>query len=149
MPPNLDGIYYIVNPTIQGVLLMMEKGTADIVGNYLDGSQGKHLDSLPHLKMVATPNHGMYEIRPNVRMKPFDTPAFREAFQHAINRKMMLDVNLSGFGLICHNTPINPLNKFWSDPSISAIEFDLKKARTILEAAGYTWDQAGKLQYPK
>lgn len=149
MPPNFDGLYYIVNPTIPGLLMMMEKGQAEIVGNYLDGKQGKDLDSLPHLKMVATPNHGMYEVRPNVKMKPFDDPAFRQAFQHAVNRKMMLDVNLSGFGTICHNTPINPLNKFWSDPEIPVVEFDLNKARAILKAAGYTWDEKGKLHYPK
>jgi len=149
MPPNLDGIYYIVNPTIQGVMAMMEKGQAEITGVILDGKQGKYLDSLPHLKMVAAPNHGLQEIRPNLKMKPFDDPAFRQAFQHAINRKMMLDVALDGYGTICHNTPITPLNKFWNDPNIPVIEFDLSKARAILKAAGYTWDEKGKLRYPK
>jgi len=149
MPPNLDGFYYVVNPTIQGVMAMMEKGQAEIVGTNLDGNQGRHLDSLPHLKMVTVKSHGLQEIRPNLKMKPFDDPAFREAFQHAMNRKMMVDVVTNGYALAAPTTPIAPLNKFWSDPETPFVEFDLSKARAILKAGGYTWDEKGKLHFPK
>lgn len=146
--PNFDGLYYIVNPTIDGIMAMLEKGQAEIVGWYLDSKQGKQLDAFPHLKMVKAPSHGLHEIRPNCNMKPTSDPKFREAFQHVINRRAMLNVILEGYGSVCHNTPINPLIKLWNNPDIPVMEFSLDKARSILKAAGYTWDAKGHLCYP-
>ena len=131
------------------MMAALEKGNAEIMGYYVDGKQGKRLDALPHLKMVDTPNQGLVEIRPNFKMKPFDDPAFRRAFQHAINRKAILEIALDGCGTICQNTPIHPLIKPWHDPDATTPEFDLEKARAILKSAGYTWDEKGKLHSPR
>lgn len=146
--PNFDGMYYIITPTIEGMMAMLEKGQAEILGWFLDMKQAKKLDAFPHLKMVAAPGHGVYEIRPNLKMKPTDDPMFRRAFQYAINRKGMLDIVFGRYGIVAHNTPITPLLKFWNNPDIPVIEFDLDKAREILKAAGYTWDEKGHLCYP-
>jgi peptide/nickel transport system substrate-binding protein len=138
----------VVNPTIDGIVGMLEKGQADIVGWYLDSKQGKRLDTIPHLKMVRAPSHGLHEIRPHCNLKPTSDPKFRQAFQHAMNRRAMRDVILEGYGSVCHNTPINPLIKLWNNPDIPVIEFDLDKAKSILKSAGYTWDARGRLCYP-
>jgi peptide/nickel transport system substrate-binding protein len=61
----------------------------------------------------------------------------------------MLDVVCGGYGTISYNTPISPLIKFWNNPKIPVIEFNLDKAKDILKAAGYTWDEKGRLCYPK
>jgi peptide/nickel transport system substrate-binding protein len=149
MPPHFDGIYHIVNPNPDSMLAMMEKGQAEIMSWGIDAKQAERLNALPNVKAVPAPNIGMYEIRPNFKMKPMDDLAFRQAFHHTINKKAMLEIVLGGLGRICANTPINPLNKFWNDPEIPVVEFDLAKARTILKDAGYTWDQKGHLCYPK
>jgi len=81
-------------------------------------------------------------------MKPMDDPIFRQAFQHAINRKGMLEIIYGNYGNACHNTPITPFLKFWNNPDIPIIDFDLNKAREILKTAGYTWDKEGRLCYP-
>jgi peptide/nickel transport system substrate-binding protein len=146
--PNFDGLYCIVTPSLEGMMAALERGDAEILGWFVDAKQGKKLDSNPHLKMVTAPGHGLYEMRPNFRMKPTSDPIFRKAFQHAINRKKMLDVIFEGHGTICHNTPITPLVEFWSNPNIGTPEFDLTKARKILKDGGYTWDSEGHLCYP-
>ena len=149
MAPNFDGLYYVVTPSVEGMMAALEKGQAEILGWFIDGKQGKKLDAFPHLKMVAVPGHGMHELRPNLTMKPMDDPEFRRAFQHAINRRAMLDIVMGGYGTVCRNTPISPLIEFWNNPDIPVIEFDLNKAREILKAAGYTWDEKGRLCYPE
>jgi peptide/nickel transport system substrate-binding protein len=149
VPPNFDGLYLIITPTNESMMAALEKGNAEIMGYYVDGKQGKRLDALPHLKMVSTSNQGLVEIRPNLKMKPFDDPAFRRAFQHAINRKAMLEIAVDGCGTICQNTPIHPQIKQWHDPDAITPEFNLEKARGILKTAGYTWDEKGKLHSPK
>jgi peptide/nickel transport system substrate-binding protein len=146
--PKFDGLYWIVNPTVEGQMAMLEKGQAEILGWYLDGMQGKTLDAFPHLKTVISPNHGFHEMRPNLKMKPMDDPMFRRAFQYAINRKGMVEIILGGAGTPCRNTPIHPLIEFWNNPDIPVMEFSLDKAREILKTAGYTWDGKGHLCYP-
>jgi len=146
--PKFDGLYYIYIPTTEGMMAMLERDEAEIFGFTLDASQGKKLAELSHLTMVTAPSQGMTEIRPNVKMKPMDDPAFRRAIQHAIDRKKMLDVIFLGYGIVAHNTPITPLLKYWNNPNIPVVEFDLDKARKILKSAGYTWDDKGRLLHP-
>jgi peptide/nickel transport system substrate-binding protein len=149
MAPNFDGLWYIFNPTIDGCIALLEKGQVEIMGWYLDPKQAKDLDALPHMKSVGAPNHGIHELRPNLSMKPMSDPEFRRAFQHIINRRAMLDIIRGGFGTVARNTPITPLVKFWNNPDIPVVEYDLDKARQILKAAGYTWDEKGQLLYPE
>ena len=129
-------------------MAMLEKGQAEIFGFALDAIQSQKLATHPHLKTIRTPSHGVTEIRPNLKMKPLNDPKFREAFQHAIDRKRMLDVIFQGEGIVAQNTPITPMLKQWHNANIPMIEFDLNKAREILKSAGYTWDEKGRLCYP-
>jgi peptide/nickel transport system substrate-binding protein len=148
MAPKFDGLYYIQVPSVENQMAMLEKEQAEILGWFVDKKQGDKLDSFPHLKMVAVPGHGIHEIRPNCNLKPTSDPQFRKAFQHLVNRRQMLEVTYEGFGVLCHNTPITPKLEFWNNPNIPIIEFDINKAKDILKAAGYTWDEEGRLCYP-
>jgi len=149
MAPNFDGMWVIVAPTIGGMLAMLEQEKAEIMGWYVDPKSGEQLAALPHLKMVTADGAGRYELRPNLKMKPMSDPMFRQAFQHAINRKGINDVIYGGRGTECPNTPIPVYNKYWNNPDIPVMEFNLGKAREILKAAGYTWDKKGRLCYPE
>jgi len=146
--PNFDGLYYLVVPTTEGMIAMLEKQQAEIYGFALDAVQANKLDALPYLKTVRVPNHSITEIRPNFKMRPTSDPSFRRAFQYAINRKGLLDIVYQGQGVVAHNTPIIPINKPWSNPNVPSIKFDLGKATQILKEAGYTWDSKGRLCYP-
>lgn len=148
MAPKFNGLYYIVIPSIENQMAMLEKGQAEILGWYVDLKQGKKLEKFSHLKMVSVPGHGIHDIRPNVKLKPLNDPEFRRAVQHAIDRRKMLDIIYGGRGTVCRNTPISPLIKFWNNPDIPMKDFDLDKAREILKSAGYTWDSNGRLCYP-
>ena len=43
---------------------------------------------------------------------------------------------------------IAPANKFWHNDAVASRRTNVKKAREILAAAGYTWDGDGKIHYP-
>jgi peptide/nickel transport system substrate-binding protein len=149
MAPEIDGIYCIVTPTREGMMAMLEKGDAEIMGSYVDGAQGDRLNALPHLTTISVSSPGMYEIRPNLALRPMSDPAFRAAFQLVIDRKTMLDVALGGKGVIASNTPIAPLMENWTNPKIEPFTFDLERAKKVLSQAGYTWNEKGQLCYPK
>lgn len=147
--PQFDGIYYRVNPTTEGIMAMMEKGEADVVAWNLDAEQAKRLSSFPHLKTIQTPSIAMTEIRPHFKKSPTDDPAFRQALQHATHRKLMLDITYGGNGVLGVNTPIIPTISYWNNPKVGVPEYNIEKAKSILQKAGYTWDGSGRLCYPK
>lgn len=147
--PKFDGLYYKINPTMEGIMAMLEKGDADIVAWNLDAEQAKRLDALPHLTAINTPSIGMTELRPNFKLKPFDDPKFRQAFKHAVNRRLMLDINYGGNGIVSADTPIAKTISFWSNHDLKPAKYSLDEARKILKSAGYTWDKKGHLLHPK
>lgn len=44
---------------------------------------------------------------------------------------------------------ISPVNEFWHNPAVKVPTEDAKRARQILTEAGYSWNSAGKLLYPR
>jgi len=147
--PQFDGLYVLYVPTVEGMIAMLEKGQAEIYGFTLDSVQAARLNAMPHLTSVGAKSHSVTEIRPNFTSKPMNDPNFRRAFQHAINRKKLLDVLYQGAGVVATTTPLAPALAPWHNPNLSFKEFDLSKARQILKEAGYTWDDKGRLYYPE
>jgi peptide/nickel transport system substrate-binding protein len=149
MAPKIDGVYWLVVPSLENQMGMMEQGEADLLGWYIDRKQGDMLAKQPHLTVTSTPNHGLHEIRMNVAMPPLDNPGFRAALQQATDRKMLLDLVFGGAGVVANNSPIIPINKFWSNPDVPNPPYSPEAARKTLENAGFSWSSAGKLLYPK
>ena len=149
MAPKIDGVYWLAVPSLENQMGMMERGDADLLGWYIDRKQGDTLAKNADLTVVSTPSHGMHEIRMHVTMAPLDDPAMRLALQHATDRKMLLQLVFGGAGSLANNSPILPINKFWSDPDVPNPEFSIDAARQTLEKAGYSWDSSGQLLHPK
>jgi len=147
--PQFDGLYYKIVASREAILAAMEKGEADVVAWNLDAVQGKRLGDFPHLTAVNYPSIGMSDVRPNLRKAPTNDLAFRRALNHAMNRKLMLEICYGGYGDLGGVTPIAPIIKFWHNSDLPVPEYDLDKAREILKKAGYTWDSKGNLCYPK
>ncbi|WJR80021.1 ABC transporter substrate-binding protein [Bradyrhizobium sp. NP1] len=149
MAPKIDGVYWLVVPNLENQMGMMERGEADLLGWYIDRKQGDMLAKNPDLTVVSTPTHGLHEIRMHVTMAPLDEPNLRLALQQATDRQMLLDLVFGGAGVVAYNTPIIPINKFWSNPNVPNPTFSIEAARKTLEKAGYSWNSSGELLYPK
>lgn len=149
MAPKIEGVYWLVVPSLENQMGMMEKGEADLLGWYIDRKQGDMLARNPDLKVVSTPNHGLHEIRMNVGLPPLDNPAFRLALQQATDRQLLLDLVFGGSGVIANNSPIIPVNKQWSNPDVPNPPFSIEDARKTLEKAGFGWNSSGELLHPK
>ncbi len=147
--PHIEGVYWLVVPSLENQMGMVERGEADLLGWYIDRKQGDMLAQHKQLKVVYAPNHGMHELRMNLAMPPLDDPQFRLALQQATDRKMLLDLIFGGAGTVANNSFIMPINKFWSNPDVPNPPFSLESARETLKKAGYTWNSGGQLLHPK
>lgn len=149
MAPKIDGVYWLVVPNLENQMGMMERGDADLLGWYIDRKQGDMLAKSPDLTVVSTPSHGLHEIRMHLTMAPLDDPNLRIALQQATDRQMLLDLVFGGAGVVAYNSPIMPINKFWSNPNVPNPAFSIDAARKTLEKAGYGWNANGDLLHPK
>ncbi|HLI10338.1 MAG TPA: ABC transporter substrate-binding protein [Alphaproteobacteria bacterium] len=149
MAPHIEGVYWLVVPSLENQMGMVEQGEADLLGWYIDRKQGDMLAQHKSLKVVSTPNHGMHEIRLNLTMPPMNDPNFRLALQQATDRKMLLDLIFGGEGVVANNSLIIPINKFWSNPKVPNPPFSIDDARATLKKAGYAWNSDGQLTHPK
>jgi len=70
-------------------------------------------------------------------------PAFRDALGYAIDKELLVERVLGGYGEV-GTTNVAPFQVKWHTPPATPRTFDLELAKTKLDAAGYALDSAGK-----
>jgi peptide/nickel transport system substrate-binding protein len=147
--PHIDGLIWREQMAPDARVSGLIAGEVDISSADMRPSQAKTLERHNYLKVVINPSHRLFMARPNMQRKPFDDREFRRALFHAINLKKIHQIVFEGAGDEGRNTPISPVFKVWHNSKIPPIDFSLDKARQILKDAGYSWDNAGRLCFPK
>lgn len=145
--PNMPEVYWLIVPSIDSQLGMLESGNADLMAWNLTPTQLARLKNAKDIVAPPAPSHAPREIRFNMSMPPFNDVVMRRAFSMAIDRKQIINTLLDGAATPGNDAYISP-KLSWSDASIKVPEFDLEGARKMLQAAGYSWDAQGKLRYP-
>jgi peptide/nickel transport system substrate-binding protein len=75
--------------------------------------------------------------------KALQDPAFRDALGYAIDKQALVDKVLDGYGLV-GDTIIPPFHARWHVPPANPRTFDIAKAKSLLDAAGYKLDAEGR-----
>jgi len=145
-PPQLDGVLFVFFGTGEGVSTALKKKEVDNMVT-VSAQQVMELEELDYIKVLKIPNHTTDGVILNIRRKPFDDPQFRLALAYTIPREQMVEeifFGLAGVGA----SMIAPQNEYWHNPNIKPYSYDLEKAREVLKAAGYRWNEDGRLCYP-
>ncbi len=146
--PAVDGIIRVVFPTVDGIVGALERGEVDFTGWWLEPAEAARLRAVAHLKAIEVPNHGFLAVDYNNRRDPFKHAAFRRALAYAVPKQRILDLLLEKHGSLAFST-VGPENKFWHNPNLEKVNYDLGKARQILLDAGFRFDGSGRLHVPK
>ncbi len=146
--PQVDVLVAII-PTSEVWLGMLENQELDANGTYVRGdSQIETLEVMDHLEILITPSVGVQSVYIDTRVLPGSDPAFRRAVHHLIPKESILDVVAGlGGGTIADANWVHPTSEFYN-PNTASYPYDPEAARQILEDAGYTWDDEGRLHYP-
>jgi peptide/nickel transport system substrate-binding protein len=158
--PYLDKIIYLIIPDPQAQLLKFMDGELDATS--VAGEDYPLLKPLEKKK-----NFHIYEagadydsnfvtfnqnpaFNPQTR-KPFVDPVqlswftnleFRRAVAHAIDKKKIIEILNNGFGLP-QDGPMSPSSGFFYNPDVRVYDYNLEKARMILEKAGFKYSNGG------
>ena len=147
-PPKIEGLLITMIPSIDGIMGRLETKEIDFAINSLIPSQANRLKKFKHLSVVETDDIGYIKIDMFLAKMPWKDIELRRALHHAIDKEFVVNTLWEGAGVLGKNTLIPPANKFWYNPNLPEVKFDLDKARKILMDAGYGWDDEGRLLYP-
>ncbi len=120
---------------------------ADVNYEPLSVIQAQLAEAVPHLTVERKNSISIRVVGFNVRVAPFDDPAFRDAIGYTFDYDTIVNVILGGAGEPGAGV-IAPANEFWHSSNQLVREFNPDKAREILAAAGYEWDASGLLYMP-
>ena len=146
-PPKCAGIIRITYGSHDAMAAAIEAGECDRTRYILKPALVQDLDKVAGCVGKGYPSHGLYDLGYNHSRGPLKDPAFRAAMDLVIPRDVIRDVVMSGFAAN-GGSVIAPANEFWHNPAVKANSQNVKKAREMLAAAGYSWDGDGKLLYP-
>lgn len=145
--PKCEGIIRVTYGSHDAMAAAIETGECDRTRYILKPSLVQDLNQIKGIVGKGYPSHGFYDLGYNHRRGPLADPAFRAAMDLVIPRDVIRDVIMSGFAEN-GGSVIAPANKFWHNSSIKANSQNIKQAKIMLAAAGYSWNSEGKLVYP-
>ena len=76
-----------------------------------------------------------------------DDPVFRKALAHALPKEAIIKNIFKGFAVPA-NSYISPALGFWRHDDLPEYEFDIERAKAVLQAGGYRWDERNRLLRP-
>ncbi len=150
--PVVDEIWVVAAPTLDGLMGRLESQELDVIESssiHLTPSQAKQLARQAHVKIEQTKDVNWYHGVVRCSCLPWRDYQFRLAWQHSIDREFIVKVPWEGAGRMPASNTFLVEGNPWHNPDLPKVpEFDLKKAREILKAAGYSWASDGRLVYP-
>ena len=145
---DIDAVDFNIYADSEGVYTALVTEEIDMTAWRLEPAQINLAEQEDHLEVVSVPDFGYYHMTYNLRVPPMDDIEFRRALAHAIPYDTFINVLLDGLGER-GTSIIAPVNAFWHNPDVPLYDYDLDLARERLEAAGYWWDDEGRLNFPQ
>ncbi|MBF0525125.1 MAG: ABC transporter substrate-binding protein [Deltaproteobacteria bacterium] len=142
--PYVENILFKIYGTNDAAVLAVKKGDIDFLYSGVHPGFIKDLKGTPGIKTFTNVKDGIYYLGFNLRKKPFSDPAFRQAVAYVIDKAFLVERVLQGYGRRL-DTIIPPANAALFDPNTEKYGLGMshpdriKKAVSILEAAGYKW----------
>jgi len=160
--PYLDKIIYVIVSDPDAVLLKFIDGEIDSIG-----VQGQNYPLLKPLEvkrnfkifeagagfdssfLVFNQNPGINSETKKFYMDPikrswFENVNFRRALAHCIDKKKMIQILFNELGF-SEDGPMSPSSGFYYNPRIRIYDYDLDKAKKILQEGGFVYK--GKILY--
>jgi len=145
-----QGPYYIENlvfrtvPEASTVLAGLQAG--EIQYAQLERKDADSFKSAGDFTVFEQTFKGMMGFFFNASKPPFDDIKVRQAFNLAFNRQAMVDLALQGMG----EPQFGPLSKpqigYWNGVENIGYGYDLEKAKSLMQEAGYTYNADGMLE---
>jgi peptide/nickel transport system substrate-binding protein len=144
--PYLDKVTFRFIPDPNSQTAALRAGDIDVIGWIGSPETALELAKDKRYKVLAGASTAETILSTNNKVKPFDNLKVRQAMAHAIDRQMILDLAMSGFGTAIgsHWSPAAP---YYVD-LINTYPYNPEQAKKLLSEAGYPDGFDAVLQVP-
>lgn len=132
--PKLDKIIFRSIPDNSARLMELQSGTIDIMTG-LSPEDVKLVEADPNLQVLLRPSMNVGYMAMHTGKKPFDNAKVRQAINHAIDKKALIEAFYAGLAEPAKN-PLPPSLWGYND-SVQDYEYSVEKAKALLAEAGY------------
>ncbi|GEM_PF-2824387 len=148
--PQYDGVRRLALGQADAIRSAMLAGTGDIATMVLPvATMSDMAEQEASLDFLEIPSHGSMLVWLNNQKAPFTDKAFRQALRQATSKDRAAIEGWLGFAVPAGEGPVPMQLGQWHNNELVPIAFDVEAARKTLADAGYGWDSAGRLHYPK
>lgn len=133
--PYLDKVVVQVVGDAQGLVAQVQSGAIDFADGLPETLVAQFQDSEDFRVATNDLASAFYYVAANTSKPPLDDVRVRQAINHAINRDRFVESGLSGLGEKA-TVPWPQASTVYDESYADAVEFDLDKARSLLEEAG-------------
>jgi peptide/nickel transport system substrate-binding protein len=145
--PNVDSVVYTIYGSQDAAILALKNGEVDFVLNSLGLQRGlaNQIRTDPNLTVLENPTNGFRYLSFNVRRRPMNDCAFRQAVAVLIDKEFVTQTILQGAAFPLY-TFVPEGNTAWYYADTPKLGQGLTReqrtnlALAILELAGYTWE---------
>lgn len=130
----LDTITFSVVPETGARIAELESGTTE-VSDGIGTENIERIEGADGINLQTIESNLVDYIGINVESEPLDDPRVRQAISHALNREEVISGIYNGSGRPAHG-PLPPGMLGYVD-DLDGIEYDMDRARELLEEAGY------------
>lgn len=133
-PAHVDTVTFKVVPEGATRVADLQSGYTHIAGA-IEPAQVANVNSSDGVSVVETPSSSLTYVGFNTKKAPFDDAKVRQAISMAIDRATLIEGIYNGYGI----PAISPLSPgiFGYTEDITAMSYDLEKAKALLAEAGY------------
>lgn len=133
--PKLKTVNIMIVNEPSTARLMLEKGEVDLLDySMLSPDVMKQMEGTEGIDIITQPGYQIDDIAINMEKKPLDNVKVRQALAHAVNYDSINNDILLGAGKRIGG--IIPEGMFGYNPDVKQYDFDLDKAKALLEEAG-------------
>ncbi len=134
--PAIKKVTYRIIPEAASRIAALESGEVQIIGTVAT-SQVPRLKGMKNIEVVGSPTTRVMFIGMNLKKanSPLQDVRVRQALNYGVDKDALISGILDGYGtkIASVSTP----EYFGYDPAIKPYEYDQKKAKDLLKAAGY------------
>lgn len=134
--PNIDTVYYRFGDatTLSAALV---NGEVDVVES-MGVSELEILETMKGVYPYATETLSVYYVGLNQLNEHFSNPLVRQAFSHALDKETIINTVFGDYGTATDD--IFPLSHWSHSENVTSYEYDVEKSMSLLEEAGYTYN---------
>jgi peptide/nickel transport system substrate-binding protein len=134
--PYIERLVFKYIPDMTVLYTQFKSGDIDLVGQaYITADHYEEARTLPDRVVTLVPGSSVESIYLNLERPQFKDPAVRQALYAAMDRQAIIDALY--YGVPTATETFMPRASFYYNPDLPAQEFNLDRARQLLDEAGW------------